>query len=293
VAFTIPEGASGAQVVSALQDAGVLHCDLVPRLIVKRRGVTFLAGDYNLQTNLTLDETLAVLAEGPAPLKTVSMAIPEGYRLTQIAEQAQRDLGVPSGRFLELAESGTVSLPPYLPGGKASIEGFLFPKTYEFVRGTVTADEVIDTMLQQFGKEVKGLPWKAARKFHLSPYQVVVVASLIEREAAGDAERPKIASVIYNRLRSHTPLYVDATLDYIDPNPQDGLTQSDLEIVSPYNTRRVRGLPPTPIASPGRASLRAALQPANTPFEYYVLCGSSHRFTASYQQFLAWKDQCL
>jgi UPF0755 protein len=120
-----------------------------------------------------------------------------------------------------------------------------------------------------------------------------VIASMIEREAANDAERPLIASVIYNRLASGTPLYIDATLNYVDPDPSDGLTEADLTMNSPYNTRKVKGLPPTPIASPGLPSIKAALQPAHTDYVYYILCGSTHRFTASYQQFKLWKDQCL
>jgi UPF0755 protein len=293
IAFTIPAGATGSDVIQSLQDQGVLHCNLVPRYIVNKRAVTFEAGDYTLQTNMTLDSALAVLAAGPTPAKTVTMVIPEGWRLTQIADRAAKDLGVSGPEVLALAQSGTLSLPPYLPAGSSTAEGFLFPKTYEFVKGKVTPKGVVDTMLKQFGAEAKGLPWAAAKKRHLSPYEVVIIASMIEREAANDAERPKIASVIYNRLRSKTPLYIDATLDYVDPNPADGLTVSDLAMNSPYNTRKVRGLPPTPIASPGRASIKAALKPANTPYVYYVLCGKTHRFTASYSQFLAWKDQCL
>ncbi|MCJ7832408.1 MAG: endolytic transglycosylase MltG, partial [Actinobacteria bacterium] len=149
------------------------------------------------------------------------------------------------------------------------------------------------TMLSQFEEEAATIPWGNAKQLGLSPYEVVVLASLIEKEAANDAERAKIASVIYNRLKSKTPLYIDATLNYIDPDPSNGLTESDLKIKSPYNTRLVKGLPPTPIASPGRASLMGALKPASTNYMYYVLCGDSHRFTSSYNEFLTWKDQCL
>lgn len=293
VNISIPEGSSGSDVIEALDGAGVLRCNLVPRYVVKSRDVSFEAGDYTLKTNMTLDSALAVLAKGPAPVQTVTATIPEGWRTTQIAAEAAGSLGVPEQQFLSLAQSGKYSLPPYLPAGSGTTEGFLFPKTYEFVDGVVTADAVITRMLEQFRLEAKGLPWANAKRLGISPYEAVVIASMIEREAANDAERPKVASVIYNRLASGTPLGIDATLEYVDPNPNDGLTDSDLAMQSPYNTRLVKGLPPTPIASPGRASIMAALKPAHTDYQYYVLCGNSHRFTSSYNQFVQWKDQCL
>lgn len=291
--FSISQGASGADVVASLNDHGVLRCDAVSRYIVKKKGTTFLAGDYKLSTNMTLDSALAVLAKGPPPAPSISMTIPEGWRLTQIAAEAAKSLGVSEHQFLALAQGGRHSLPPYLPEGSPTAEGFLFPKTYDFDEGKVTPDAVITRMLEQFRLEAKGLPWGNTRRLDITPYEAVVIASMIEREAADDAERPLIASVIYNRLASGTPLYIDATLAYVDPDPSDGLTQSDLDMNSPYNTRNVKGLPPTPIASPGRPSIKAALQPAHTDYVYYVLCGSTHRFTASYQQFRQWKGECL
>ncbi len=129
----------------------------------------------------------------------------------------------------------------------------------------------------------------------MSDYQIVVIASMIEREAAVASDRAKIAAVIYNRLADGMPLGIDATIGYIDPDPSNGLTVSDFAIDSPYNTRLHTGLPPTPIASPGIASLRAALAPADVPYLYYVLCGANgaHRFSVSYQQFLSDKAECL
>ena len=291
--FSIPQGATGAEIVTSLNDQGVLRCNAIPRYIVKKEGTTFLAGDYELSTNMTLDSAMEVLAKGPPAVPTVSMTVPEGWRLTQIAAEAAKTLGVSEQQFLAQAQGGSYSLPPYLPKGSPTTEGFLFPKTYDFVHGKATPDAVISRMLEQFQLEAKGLPWGSAKKLGISPYEAVIVASMIEREAANDAERPLIASVIYNRLASGTPLYIDATLAYVDPDPSDGLTQSDLDMNSPYNTRKVKGLPPTPIASPGRPSIKAALQPAHTDNVYYILCGSTHRFTPSYQQFIQWKDQCL
>jgi len=291
LSFEIPQGATGSRVVEMLKDQGVLRCGLVPRYIVSKRDLSFEAGKYDLLTNMSLESALATLSRGPDPIETASITIPEGWRLTQIAAEAEKQLQIPSEGFLVEAQNGQHSLLPYLPGGKPTTEGFLFPKTYEFARG-VSAQEVVQRMLDQFGTEAKGLSWGRAKKLGLTPYEVVIVASMIEREAANDSERPKIASVIYNRLDSGMPLQIDATTAYVDPNPANGLTQSDLGIDSPYDTRIHKGLPPTPIASPGRPSLKAALEPAKTGYIYFVLCGKTHRFTSSYQAFVNWKNSC-
>ena len=150
-------------------------------------------------------------------------------------------------------------------------------------------------LLAQFEEQAADLPWESADQLGVTPYEVVTIASMIEREAAVPNERPLVAAVIYNRLEEGMTLGIDATLQYIDPNPEDGLTQSDLAIDSPYNTRLHKGLPPTPIASPGRDSLAAALEPADEPFLYYVLCGEdgSHEFSVDYDTFLADKARCL
>jgi UPF0755 protein len=298
VTVRVPPGATGDDVVSILSDRGVIRCGgLIGRSLLEDTGRAdeVRAGTYDLTTNMTLDRALAVITKAPKPVKTVSITIPEGYRLTQIADVVHKDLGISPGAFLDAATSGDHWLPPYLPKGEPTTEGFLFPNTYEFAKGDTTADDVVSKLLEDFRVEAQNLPWKNAKRLGLSPYEIVTVASLVEREAVIPSERPKIAAVIYNRLRTGEILGIDAALQYIDPDPSNGLTESDLQIDSPYNTRTHKGLPPTPIASPGLASLRAALEPADVPYRYYVLCGAdgSHVFTASYQQFLADKARCL
>jgi UPF0755 protein len=243
---------------------------------------------------MTPDDALRILEKGPPPVPVVNITIPEGYRLTQIAAVVSKDLKIPQKRFLAEARSGNFSAAPYLPANASSLEGFLFPKTYQFDKKGTTAKQVITTMLAQFEQEAKSLPWGNAKQLGVTPYQVVTIASMIEREAAVPEDRPKIASVIYNRLAKHMTLGIDSTLEYVDPDPSNGLTASDLKIKSPYNTRLFKGLPPTPIASPGLPSLRAALEPAHTDYLYYVLCGNNghHVFTSTYSQFLQLKSQC-
>jgi UPF0755 protein len=298
VEVTIPEGASGGQVLTILREAGVIRCDgFVGGLLLRGTGPAdeIRAGTHELTTNMTIAEAVEVLSTPPPEIPTVEVTIPEGYRLTQIADRAKRDLGIPPARFMGAAESGDYALPPYLPQGTPTVEGFLFPKTYEFVEADATADALIRRMLDQFETEVEGLPWGNAEDLGVTPYEVVVIASMIEREARVPSDRPKIAAVIYNRLAEGMTLGIDATLLYDDPTPDGQLTGSDFDYDSPYNTRLHPGLPPTPIASPGLPSLRAALSPADVSYLYYVLCDADggHRFSVDYDTFLADKAECL
>ena len=275
VAFEVRRGASGSEIVDGLHEQGVVRCGLVSKWRLRRSGleVRFRSGTFELTTNMTPDEAFEVLTTPPEPVPTLRLTIPEGYRLTQIAERVEEEVGIPAKSFLRATGSGSWSLPPYLPEDADSIEGFLFPETY-FVREDSDADGIIRRLLDQFGTEAASLPWDNADPLGVTPYEVVIIASMIEREAALDRERPIIAGVIYNRLKIGMTLGIDATLLYDDPTPDGQLSFSDLEFDSPYNTRLNAGLPPTPIASPGRASLEAALNPADTPFLFYVLCGA-------------------
>ena len=297
VAFAIGVGASGATVVDDLHEAGVVRCAAVTRWDLRRSGLAdaIRAGTYALTTNMAPEEVFAVLTAPPPEVPTDRLTVPEGFRITQIAERVEEQLGIPAKRFLAVIERENWSLPPYLPREARSPEGFLFPETYEFRAEGTTASEVIGRLLEEFGSVAADLPWGNAEALGVTPYEVVVIASMIEEEARVDGDRPLIAAVIYNRLADGMTLGIDATLQYVDPDPSNGLVASDFEIVSPYNTRLSGGLPPTPIASPGLASLRAALEPADVTFLYYVLCGAdgSHAFSDTYAEFLRNKDRCL
>jgi UPF0755 protein len=297
VSFTVPEGASGSQVVDALHGAGVIRCGLVSKWLLRRSGLqdSIRAGSYDLTTNMVPEDAFRALGQAPPPIPTVRLTIPEGYRLTQIAERVQEDLGIPKRRFLAAVSSGAWALPPYLPKGKATPEGFLFPETYQFAKDGTSADDVIERLLGQFETEAAQLPWANAADLGLTPYEIVIVASMIEEEAAVERDRPLIAGVIYNRIRDGMTLGIDATLLYDDPTPDGQLSESDLQYDSPYNTRLNPGLPPTPIASPGLASLRAALEPAESDYLYYVLCGADghHEFNVTYAEHLADVERCL
>ena len=298
VEFEVEEGASGQEVIDALHERGVIPCGgLVGSLLLRGTGKAdrIRTGEYELTTGLTLDQAIAILTTPPPKVPTVELVIPEGYRLTQIADEVQRSLRIPARRFLAEVDGGRYTLPPYLPKGVKTPEGFLFPKSYEFVEEGLTARQVARRMLEQFAVEAESLPFDRVKELGVTPYQLVIVASMIEEEARVPKDRPLIAGVIYNRLRMGMALGIDATLLYDDPTPDGQLSTSDLESRSPYNTRVHVGLPPTPISSPGEASLRAALIPAHTRYLYYVLCGADghHKFSETHQEFLRDVHACL
>lgn len=305
VQVEVAEGATGDDVVGILSDRGLIRCGgLIGGMLLRETGkeTEVLAGAYSLRRGMSLEEIVTTLTTPPEDVPTVEVLFPEGLRIRStypgqrtVGTIVRDELGLSAERLAELAESGRLSLRPYLPADAGTLEGFLFPKTYEFVRRGIDERTVLETMLEQFRTEVEGLPWDAAERLGLTPYEVVIVASMIEREAKVDDERAVIAGVIYNRLAQGWTLGIDATLLYDDPSPDGELSTADIETDTPYNTRINNGLPPTPIANPGLASIRAALQPRETDFMFYVLCAEdgSHRFSVTLAEHEANVDACL
>ena len=305
VRLEVHQGATGDEVVDVLRERGLIRCGgLVGGMLLRDTGKEseLLAGAYSLRQGMSLDEIVAILTTPPEEIPTVEVLFPEGLRIRTtypgqrtVGSIVHAEMGLSAERLANLAEGGRLSLRPYLPKGAASLEGFLFPKTYEFVRQGLDERTVLQSMLDQFRTEVRDLPWDAAHDLGLSSYEVVIVASMIEREAKVDDERALIAGVIYNRLAQGWTLGIDATLLYDDPSPDGELSTVDIETDTPYNTRINAGLPPTPIANPGLASIRAALQPRSTDFMFYVLCADdgSHRFSETLAEHEANVDACL
>jgi UPF0755 protein len=293
VAFTVPAGETGTHIAKRLEDQGIIRSALGFRLLAKIRGVdiNYEAGEYPLSTNMSAGAVLDAMGKGPVAPKGVTLSFPEGLRMEEVAAEVQKDLGIRRKDFLAAARSGTYALPPYLPEGTPTVEGFLFPNTYE-IREGATPDDVISRLLAEFQTEVQDLPWAATSKLHITPYQAVIVASMIEREAKFEEDRPKIAAVIYNRLAKGMPLQIDASVQYA-LGDWGKLTKADYDVDSPYNTYRHEGLPPAPICNPGLASLRAALEPAHANYLYYVVIDAQghHGFTDSYQKFLELKNK--
>ena len=294
VAIEVPEGATASDVGDLLEQEGVVRSALAFRLAAGFEGLgeSLMAGRYDLRTNMTVTQALSALEAGPL-IETVTVTIPEGLEVQEIAGEVAEDLDLDPGAFVDAANSGQHSLEPYLPAGTGTVEGFLFPKTYEFDPEAQT-DQVIATLLAQFEEEASTLDWARADELGLSPYEVVVVASLIEREARAEKDRAKVSAVIHNRLREGMALQIDATVQYALPEENRLLTLEDYEYPSPYNTYLHPGLPPTPIASPGLASLEAALDPADADYLYFLVVDpdtGEHQFADSYEEFLRLKQQ--
>lgn len=294
VSIDIPTGATASQVGDILQQAEVVRSSLAFRIAADLRGLgqSLQAGGYDLLTNMTVPEALDVLEGGPLT-ETVSLTIPEGLELPEVAGLAAEALGVEPQTFQEAATSGRFTLPPYLPEDSDTVEGFLFPKTYEFPM-EVREPQVIGRLLAQFEAEASTLDWGRAEELGLTPYEVVVVASLIEREARAPEDRSKVSAVIHNRLREGMALQIDATVQYALPEENRLLTEEDYEYDSPYNTYLHSGLPPTPIANPGLASLEAALNPAPQDYLYFLVVDpdtGAHQFAETYEEFLRLKEE--
>jgi uncharacterized YceG family protein len=226
-------------------------------------------------------------APPPAPpLRTISITIPEGYSREQTAELA-REAGL-KGDYMK-ASVRSRYLKPAKYGGAAteSLEGFLFPDTFELERHA-SVSNLVQLQLEDFKRRVAGVDMRYARSKNLTTYDVLTIASMVEREAQLERERPLIAAVIYNRLHEGMPLGIDATIRYANHNYTEPLTESELAIESPYNTRLNAGLPPGPIDSPGLASIEAAAHPAKVDYLFYVVkpgaCGE-HSFSSSEAEF--------
>ena len=295
VALEIAEGSTAGDVGDLLEGRSVIRSALAFRVSAQLRGFSsdIQAGAYELTTNMAISEVFDVLEAGPL-VETVSVTIPEGLEVTEIATTAGEALGLDPGTFHRAATSGTFALEPYLPQGTETVEGFLFPKTYDFGPDGLSEDAVIERLLAQFEAEAATLEWNRAEDLGLTHYETVIVASLIEREARVPRDRANISAVIHNRLREGMPLQIDATVQYALPEENRELTFQDYEFESPYNTYIHPGLPPTPIASPGLASLEAALNPADVDYLYFVVTDpetGSHAFADTYQEFLRLKQE--
>jgi UPF0755 protein len=205
----------------------------------------------------------------PPPPKIVRITIPEGETRGQIARIAARE-GL-SGSYLAAARRSSLLDPAHYgaPVRTPNLEGFLFPATYELYAGS-SARRLVAEQLQAFEENFGRDETRRAHALHITPYQLLIVASMVEREALLERDRPRVAAVIYNRLRLGMALGIDATIRYALNDFSAPLTEAQLQTNSPYNTRTHVGLPPTPISNPGVAAIEAAAHPANVPYLYYV-----------------------
>jgi UPF0755 protein len=236
----------------------------------------------------------------PHPLRII---FPEGFTRNQMAERIREVRRIARERrgvnprltaeaYVRATESSKIPGKFAGDGERRPLEGFLFPSTYEFERQT-TSRQLVNRQLESFERNWGQVDLRYARSRHLTPYDVLIIASMIEKEVIAPEERALVAAVIYNRLRAGMTLGIDATIRYgLNVPATEPLRESQLEDPNPYNTRKHTGLTPTPIANPGLASMQAAAHPANVDYLYFVRKPDKvhHFFTASAQEFENYKN---
>ncbi len=285
VEIEIIEGMNLTQISSLLEEKAIVDNGLFFKIYAEEKGLEkkLIPGKYNLKTGSEYDDVLKVITSGPLVV-TFKLAIPEGFMLKQVSERINGELPFIAKNDLEEAMKVENYSYDFLKDNNQpvqSLEGFLFPKTYEVI-AQYTAKNVIEMFLSQYQLETSNLDYSAAADNNLTPYDILKIASMIEREAYLPEERPLISAVIHNRLKINMALGIDATLIYFLDKWDNPLTESDLKTDTPYNTRLYTGLPPTPICNPGLDSIKAALNPADADYLYYVVTDPvNHKHTFS------------
>jgi UPF0755 protein len=291
VTVTIPANSNATAIGDELAKAGVIPSgfffDLRATLAGERGDLR--AGTYRLQRGMTYGSVLKALTTAPPAAKTTDITLTEGRTRAQI-NALLRSQGIKGSYYAATRRSPLINFSSYgAPRHTPDLEGFLFPDTYQLVE-PVSIQKLVTDQLMTFRQQFAHVNLGSARSKHLTPYDVLIIASLIQGEAATAHDEPLVASVIYNRLRLGMPLQLDSTTRYATGNYTKPLTVSQLNSSSPYNTRNHKGLPPTPIDNPGLAAIQAAAHPASTNFLYFVarVCGNgSSVFESNYHQFLA------
>ncbi len=290
VTVTIPPHSGASQIGDQLERDGVISSSFFFNLRAMLAGDhgSLLSGTYRLQQDMSYGDVLRALTTPPRAAKVTTVTLIEGRTRRQI-DGLLRSQGV-GGSYLADTRSFRLIDPRRYgaPPGTPSLEGFLFPSTYQ-LREPISIPALVTDQLQTFRQVFAQVNLHHAQRKHLTPYDVLIIASMVQAEAQTSRDGPLVAAVIYNRLAAGMPLQIDATTRYATNNYTRPLTQSELNSPSPYNTRIHAGLPPTPIDNPGLAAMQAAAHPANTNYLYFVVkpCGNGEQvFTSSYTQFL-------
>jgi UPF0755 protein len=284
VTVDIPMGSTVRTIASTLKEEGVIRSSTAFVVMARILGETknMKAGEYSIPPDLGVIEIIDRLVAGDAEAQWVS--IPEGRTLRQIATALEGRRLARSGEFIRMSERQPQRFGLEIPVERRSVEGYLMPETYKFPK-QISETNLIKHMLETWQKKVYDPHRELFDQNDLSVDEIVIIASMIEREARVPEDRPLISSVIRNRLKKNMLLQVDATVIYALGRHRDVVTHADLRVNHPYNTYRNKGLPPGPICNPGLDSILAALQPAHTEYVYYVAQpDGSHVFTRTYQE---------
>ncbi len=301
VRVEIKSGSGTEAIGQMLEEAGVINNCLNFRIKSKLAGNDgqYKAGVYEFSPSMEMEEIMKELLEGKVA-ETLKFTIPEGSTVSQIATIVANTGVCSKEEFMAAASEGDFdySFLEGIPVDERQLEGYLYPDTYEIYK-TEKPHEIINRLLKRFDQIYTEVKDASAGSAVLSKYterQIITIASMIEREAKLDAERPLVSSVIYNRLDKNMKLQFCSTVQYALGKHKARLYYSDLEIDSPYNTYKVEGLPAGPISAPGKASIQAALNPADTDYLYFVVSAAgdgSHKFAATGNDFSSYKDEYL
>ena len=292
VYFTVRPGMSVSEIGKELYERGIIDSEMKFWWTAKLNGFEnkVKSGTFAMQTGMTPRDALEILVYGNTV--TIRFTIPEGFSVRDIAQRLDDEGLVKADAFISLAK--TYRPYPYVEeheNVRYAAEGFLFPDTYE-INGEFDAARIMQMMAENFDRRLTKDMRDRAREMDLSIYELVTLASLVEKEAYHEEDRPIIAQIFLKRLRLGMPLQADPTVQYLLDAPKEDLLYRDTEIESPYNTYQNVGLPPGPIASPGTASLMAVLHPADTNYLYFVADRNGNNYYATnYADHLALVDQ--
>lgn len=284
ITVVVPHGADAGEIADILEQRGVISSSSSFHDYANSQGEgsRFQAGTYQLRAGTGYDQLLAQLDHGPSG-KVKTLVIPEGFRLTQI-EALLPHVGLSPKLY---AKAVREAVPPPGFGHHVNMEGFMFPATYQ-IRPSETESQLVSQQLAAFQSAWAQVNMTYAKAHNLTPYDVLTIASMIEREARAPGDRAKVSAVIYNRLHKNMTLGIDATILYYKGSWSAHISNADLTKDEPYNNRIHKGLPPTPICNPGLAAMQAAAKPAQADYLYYVAIPNQAKqyFTNSYQDFL-------
>jgi UPF0755 protein len=286
--ITVKSGMAANEIGELLYQQGAIKSVFMFHVIAKMQGManSLQAGEYVLNKNMTVAQIVSMLAKGETIHQQIT--IPEGYTVEQIAKLIQEKQLGSAAKFKTLAQN-VVSY-SYMANDNPNVvykaEGYIFPNTYQITKN-MTEEQLLNMMISQFDKQFNESMRARAKEMGLSIKDVIILASLVEKEAQLADDRPVIAGVFLNRLKQDMPLQSCATIQYILGYPKAELSVEDTEISSPYNTYQHMGLPPGPIANPGIAAINAVLYPKETNFVYFVADKQgAHHFSKTYEEHL-------
>ena len=286
--LVIGKNATGTEIADMLYEHGLIRSTQVFKLwlALSGTGSKLQSGHYQIPNKVSVHELINLLQEGH--VESIKLTIPEGYTVGDIAIALEKAQIMKASEFL--AEAKTFTPYPYMKGTKPTtypVEGFLFPSTYEVPVGA-TAKDVIMMMADEMNRYLTPAVKKQIQAQHMSIHDFVTLASIVERESLFDADRPTIAGVFKKRLAHGIPLQSDATISYVLGYAKENVSIGDTQLQSPYNTYVSKGLPPGPIANPGKKSLDAVLYSENTEYLYFVADKEGHNhFSKTYAEHLA------